>query len=150
MALTQIQTEIPICSCGSSDLKQLSIDKQNRKRVRCNSCGKKFFVNRNPRCVYCDGYTTKKGVQCGKLQYRCKDCHRSFNFGTREYALREHKPKKNLNMPSLAPLFRKPINADSIINVPCFLCERQNRLECDPNTCQKLTQFLIGEVKKWL
>jgi transposase-like protein len=150
MAQILVKDEMLRCPrCGNDDLIRHGIDRQKRARARCPQCKRVFIINYNPRCPECDGFTRKDGWQSGRQRYKCKECGLKFSDG--ETKQRKNKPQKlkNImkNFPSLKPLFGEPMKIDSLIGVPCFGCPDLKN-SCSPESCEKLTNYIMKEVKR--
>jgi hypothetical protein len=96
-----------------------------------------------PRCGSKSNVKSGFSHGCGSQKLKCKDCSRIWvRDNYRELKNEEFvsKPKPRIKIFPPRPL----PNIDSIIDVPCFGCPIQ---PCIPQTCRKLTEYLIEQVE---
>lgn len=111
----------------------------------CSNCNKLMHV-------YKIGLTF-----AGKQRYQCTKCMRKFvlnpcdgerpspRASTRK---RSYETKENLaEQKALILSTHKFQTLDSIVDVPCFLCEFQEKYECNPKTCSLLDQWVIDSTQ---
>lgn len=99
-------------------------------------------ILQKPVCPSCGSdCVVKNGSTHGKKKLLCKTCGRGFLTD----AIVEPKLKKTENKPIITQKLRKTVKVDSIISCPCFLCPISG---CEPNFCEKLTEYLEKEGAK--
>lgn len=107
----------------------------------CPNCGQLFEARKNLRKIFC----SRKCVYTAYNEKRALE-RRARGFRPRERP--RDKPSKIKREPVK---IRKPVNLnmDSIIEIPCTSCILQNLNfkvnSCDPNHCEKLTEWLMSE-----
>jgi transposase-like protein len=166
-----IQTEkIPMCPrCGSERISKNGFQKVGRiPKYICKDCGRQFqayykkrkqkktkgFQKSKVQCVNCGSfYTAKAGfTESGVQRYFCNTCKKSFRlvYKTRSRTTKP-KTKRKFGIESsyvrLAPLFKIPQKIDSILDVPCFLCDELER-DCDVRSCSKMEAFVMGKYRR--
>jgi len=121
MSQTVVLEENPLCPiCGSKSSKS-GKDKCATRTVQvsvCKKCGKRFREN------YV--INVKASPKYVRGERRGKRPKRKFRFKG--------------EIPDLGVLFKKPLNIDSVIGVPCFCCPKN---PCDPSKCEKLDKWLM-------
>lgn len=97
-----------------------------------------------PRCGYSHVY--KHGMVRGFQRWRCPRCGKIFGLYTEIKPKNKPEPKKPIPI-NLKWLFKKPQNLDSILDIPCFLCEynKPENHKCNPLECKRLTQWILTE-----
>lgn len=139
--------------------------KSHKQRYMCNKCKAQFVLNpiqkpinyikRNINCPRCNKtHILKCGLtEAGTQKYLCYDCKRRFVLNPcilRTPKLSEPREKTFTIKKTLAQekalilSTRKSQNVDSLIDVPCFACEFQEKQECNPKTCTALDQYLVS------
>ena len=98
----------------------------------------------NPKCPYCGSPSRKSGIKhlkYGDVQvYFCSKCKKVFQLEHYEKKQKK-KPKQIKKIKKEKPklIIKKPLNIDSIVDVPCFCCFKN---PCNPITCERLTEWL--------
>lgn len=112
-------------------------------------------LKENPLCPICGSKSSKSGKdKCATRTVQlfiCKKCGKRFresyvlNVETNpKYVKRKRRRKTRFRLkgkiPELSSLFKKPLNVNSIVGIPCFCCDKN---PCDPSKCEKLTKWLV-------
>jgi transposase-like protein len=166
-----IETPIICPKCQNTECCKSGFSaKTHKQRYLCNKCKAQFvlspilkpIIQRNINCPTCNKtHIQKCGLtKAGTQKYVCADCNRRFVLNPCVHIrtpklkepreTKEHHDKGYLNKRELAEekaliLFtHKAQNVDSLIDVPCFACEFQEKQECNPKTCTALDQYLIS------
>jgi hypothetical protein len=103
-----------------------------------------------PNCPRCQGKRVIKNGhdKFGRQLFRCRDCHREWTEGSTSEGIEDPEPiLPFLDSTSLLKHFnRKPLNVDSVYDVPCFCCPFNERIgSCDPSTCEKFDKWCLSQ-----